>query len=251
LTKEIITTKIRTSTGRITSEGAPSYYLSYQSDPSFVGGQPSTQHDGNSSFVGGQPSTHDGNSSFVGGHRSTQDGDSSFVGGRPSTHDGDSSFVGGHPSAQESTRSRGNSSFVGGRPLEDESFVGGQATTQTTNSAPGVPANPRGQNSFNSSVDQSISGLQVESITAKISEETEDKVGGFAATLRILAELARQEQRFTAGQRFAWRFITLAEAPEAGGNRSSAALRGAGEPTQNRVFVEAHGMLGGRSANIG
>jgi hypothetical protein len=215
--------------------GAPGYDQGsyHDGDSSFVGGQPS--HDGNSSFVGGHPSTHDGNSSFQAGHPSTHDGDSSFVGGHPSTMDGDSSFVGGHPST---------------RP-EDESFVGGHPSTQSRHSIPGNPADDRGQTAFNASADgQRGSDLQVERISDTIHRETQGAVDGFAATIRILAELARRESSFTRGQRFAWRFITLAEAAEAGGDPSSAALRDAGEPTQNRVLVEVHGMLGGRGADI-
>lgn len=213
----------------------------HDGDSSFVGGQPS--HDGNSSFQAGH-STHDGNSSFQAGH----DGDSSFQAGHLS-HDGDSSFVGGHPSTHPEDESfQGGNSSV--RP-EDESFQGGRPSSQNRHSIQGHTADPHDQTAFNASKDgQRGSDLQVERISDAIHRETQGAVDGFAATLRILAELARRETSFTRGQRFAWRFITLAEAAEAGGDPSSAALRDAGEPTQNRVLVEVHGMLGGRGTDI-
>lgn len=96
------------------------YDQNYQSDPSFVGGHPSSQ--GGSPFAGGHPSTHD--PSFMGGHTDSVDQqstlscrDSSSVKGHPSTQDGsthsrgDSSFIGGHPSTQDE-HPRGDSSFV-------------------------------------------------------------------------------------------------------------------------------------------
>ena len=59
------------------------------------------------------------------------------------------------------------------------------------------------------------------------------------------------EQRFTGRQRIAWKFNTLAEAAEAGCDKTSAALRDCNESIPARVLIEVHGMLGGRGEHFG
>lgn len=176
---------------------------------------------GQSSFQSG-PQPSPGNSSFQAGVPS-QDGNSSFQAGMPSSvHDGNSSFEAGAPSHD------GNSSFEAGAP----SAQGG---------APAAQGGQQGGQAAN---------IQVQAITARIAQGTNNRVNGFAATIRILSELARREQTFMGGQRFAWRFVHLAQATEAGGDGSSAALSAAGEPAQNLALVAAHGILGGGGADI-